>query len=128
MKPKSELYVVKFYADWCGPCKTLSTSFEDGLVKAELSKYGNNMLESRLQDKNLLNTPIEVNIDVDRESATEFSVTSIPLIIIIDRDRKVYKRLSGYLPASQLAEWLKNPFFNKDGSPIHSYTETSLLK
>lgn len=125
---KSELYVIKFYADWCGPCKTLSASFESPLVKAEIAKYANNTLEDRKNDKQLIDTPINVDIDLDKKSATEFFVKSIPLVIIIDKNKNVYKRMSGVLSAESLAEWLKNPFFNEDGSPIHQYVETHLLK
>lgn len=61
--------VIKFYADWCGPCKLYSPVFEK--VKQELES-------EELTFK-------EVNVENDPENLTgEYKVRGIPLTVVID--------------------------------------------
>ena len=54
---KNDIWIVDFYADWCGPCKMLGS-----------------VLES--MDVNIL----KINVDTHEDLATTFGVMSIPTI------------------------------------------------
>jgi len=69
---KEGVWLVDFYADWCGPCKML------GSVLAGI-------------DANIL----KVNVDIHGDLATEFGVMSIPTICFF-KDGKLEKREIGF--------------------------------
>lgn len=69
---KEGLWIVDFYADWCGPCKML------GSVLEEL-------------DNNIL----KINIDNHEELATEFGVMSIPTICFF-KDGELKNKIIGF--------------------------------
>ena len=61
--------VIKFYADWCGPCKYYAPTFKK--VKKELES-------SEI-------TFIEVNVDNDPENlAGEYKVRGIPHTVVVE--------------------------------------------
>ena len=124
MIDKSELYVLQFHASWCGPCQRMKDSFKSQVVLDELKNYGNAKFLEK-QEKPL--NAILVDVDENKKEAENFFASSIPLVVIVDRKRNVYKRLSGYTNPDALAKWLKNPCYNKDCSPIHQYSETSFI-
>lgn len=64
---------VDFYADWCGPCKMLSSVMDE--IGNEQSVY-------------------KVNVDNEDELASEYGVMSIPCVILF-KDGKEYKRSIG---------------------------------
>ncbi|MGV3616807.1 MAG: thioredoxin family protein [Fimbriimonas sp.] len=83
---------VDFYADWCGPCKQLETSFKDPSVDA------------------LLRNAICLHIDVDRNpaDAERFRVSSIPRLLLIAPDgKKVLWDAVGYRDAAMLRDELR---------------------
>lgn len=74
--------VVDFYAEWCGPCKMLSPVFQE--VEESLKEYA---------------TFLKINIDNHMEIAQEYSISSIPTILIF-KDGKVEDRLVGFNSAN----------------------------
>ncbi len=74
--------VVDFYADWCGPCKTVSPVLEnlsteyDGRVKF-----------------------VKLNVDDDPEIAAKFGIMSIPTVIFVSSG-KVRDVIIGAVPAA----------------------------
>ncbi len=66
---KSGVWLVDFYADWCGPCKMLSPILEE------------------------LNTNVlKINVDTHEELATTYGIMSIPTICFFqDGDLKTKK-------------------------------------
>lgn len=60
------LFVVDFWAPWCGPCRTMGPIFEAVAEKAS--------------DKA---TFVKVNIDDSPEVATRFGVRSIPTLVVL---------------------------------------------
>lgn len=59
--------IIKFYADWCAPCKALSPILED--VKKELG-----------DDVEV----VEVNVDDSGELAQKYGIRGIPTMIFIN--------------------------------------------
>jgi thioredoxin-like negative regulator of GroEL len=80
--------VLKFYAEWCGPCKGLSM-----VIKGAADK---------------ISIPIEeVNIDENLMMSQMFNIRSVPTMVIVDKDEKEIKRQVGTMNETQLLEFLK---------------------
>ena len=78
--------LVDFYADWCGPCKTLSP-----IVEELAAEY-----EGRL-------TVRKVDIDSNPELARQYGVRSIPTLMVF-KDGEAKDTIIGAVPKSKLAE------------------------
>jgi len=79
--------VLKFQAAWCGPCQGLS------------------MVIKGAGDK--ITMPIEeVDIDNNVFMSANFNVRSVPTMIMVDKEEKEIKRISGMLQEKELLEWL----------------------
>ena len=82
--------VIKFYADWCGPCKSYTPFFDE--VKEELKDKYNF---------------IEVNVDNDVTGlAANFKVMSIPATVVADADGQYNKKV-GLMNPEQLKSFIK---------------------
>ena len=80
--------LVDFWAEWCGPCKMLTPILEE--------------LSSELKDKIKI---VKVNLDENQDLALEYSVRSIPTLILFG-DGKLIDTKVGLLPKSDLLQWL----------------------
>ncbi len=80
-----DLVVIDFWAAWCGPCKMLAPVFE------QLSEEMSNIRFCK------------VNVDEQPALARQFSVSSIPTIILI-KDGVVIDSVVGYRPKEALRE------------------------
>ena len=79
-----EVFLVDFYADWCGPCRMLSP-----------------ILES-IEDK----TIYKINVDEESDIAIKYGIMSIPCLISF-KDGKEYKRSIGLIEKDKIMELLK---------------------
>lgn len=80
--------VLKFYAEWCGPCKAMTQIIKNAGDK--------------------ITVPIEdVNIDENLMMAQEFKIRSVPTMIIVDENEYEIKRQVGAMNEAQLLEFLK---------------------
>lgn len=81
--------LLKFYAGWCGPCKT-----QTAIIKAAGDK---------------ITVPVEeVNIDENVFMSSQFAVRSIPTMVLVDEKDKEIKRHVGVLKEQELVDWLAN--------------------
>lgn len=78
--------LVDFYANWCGPCKMLSSVLEKVSNEIEILK---------------------VNVDENQDLAREYGVMSIPCVILFDKGKEI-KRNVGFVPEGKLREFIKN--------------------
>ena len=76
--------VLKFYADWCQPCKMLSKTLEE--IQTDV------IIES-------------INIDDSMEIAQEFGIRGVPTMVMLDENVEV-KRKSGMMMKTELEAWL----------------------
>ena len=82
--------VIKFYADWCGPCKSYTPFFNE--VKEELKENYNF---------------VEVDVDNDVTGlAANFKVMSIPATVVVDEDG-AYNKKVGLMNPIELKKFIK---------------------
>lgn len=77
------IQVIKFSADWCGPCKMLKPIW-DNLVKT-------------INDVDF----VPVNVDNDPEMASRFKIQAIPTLVFV-KDGSEVKRITGLVKESEI--------------------------
>jgi thioredoxin 1 len=87
---KSELPVlVDFYADWCGPCKTLSPIVQQ--VASEM--------HGRIK-------VIKVNVDKNQHAAMKYQIRGVPTLMLF-KSGKVLWRQAGLMQKNALQQTLE---------------------
>ncbi|QJX47763.1 thioredoxin [Hymenobacter taeanensis] len=81
--------LVDFYADWCGPCKTMAPILE----------------QVAAQHQGKLKV-IKVDVDRNQAAAQQFRVQSIPTLILFHKGQPVWRQ-AGVVPAHQLSQVLQ---------------------
>lgn len=81
---KEGVWIVDFYADWCGPCKMLGTVLEE-------------------LDSNIL----KINVDSHERLAAEFGVMSIPTILFF-KDGELKKKNIGFINKEEIESILNS--------------------
>jgi thioredoxin 1 len=81
--------LVDFYADWCGPCKTMAPILQQ--------IAGENAGKVKI---------IKIDVDRNQPVAQQYRVQSIPTLILFHQG-KVLWRQAGVVPAGQLNQVLK---------------------
>jgi thioredoxin 1 len=85
---KSGLILVKFEADWCGPCKAMIPTLED------LEKDYSGKMEI-----------VKVDIDKEQETATLYGIKSIPTLLLF-KAGVVVGKMVGAAPKNTLASFI----------------------
>ncbi len=84
----NEYVFLDLYADWCGPCRMLSPFIE------EISEEITNVQFCK------------VNVDEEEEIANNFSVQSIPTLIILKNKAEIARKI-GFAPKGVITDWIK---------------------
>lgn len=83
-------YVIKFYAQWCGPCKMLAPVVEEAAANSEVPVY---------------------SLDVDNADLKTFvqnnNIHSIPAMLFFVNGEAVEKK-QGFMPKAQVEAFLKS--------------------
>lgn len=85
-KEENSAAVIDFWAEWCGPCKRM-----EPIMESVAEEYDDRAFFGK------------VNVDNEREAASEYGVSSIPTIIFF-KDGEEADRVVGALPEDQLKE------------------------
>lgn len=80
--------VLKFYAEWCGPCK----------IQSQIIKNAGDKITTTIED---------VNIDENLMMAQNFQVRGVPTMVLVDDKENEIKRHVGVLKEAELIEWVK---------------------
>jgi thioredoxin 1 len=80
--------LVDFYADWCGPCKTITPHLET--VAQELAGQA---------------SIIKIDVDRSQRIASTYQVTSIPTLILFNNGKEV-NRIVGVRNAKDIKEFI----------------------
>ncbi|ABM41579.1 MULTISPECIES: thioredoxin [Pseudomonadota] len=84
------VYAVRFWAEWCGPCRVMSPIFKD--------------VARDMQDRAHFG---EVDIDQAPELAGRFGVQSIPTVVLF-KDGQVIDRMTGAAPKPNVLRFINN--------------------
>lgn len=82
--------LVDFWAEWCGPCKTVSPILEE--------------LSQEYSDKANF---VKINVDKNKDVAQKYNIQSIPTIALF-KNGKIVNEKSGINNKNTLVEMLKN--------------------
>ena len=80
--------VLKFYGEWCGPCKALTKIIENAGDKIQVEVE-------------------PVDIDSNIMMAQEFKIRSVPTMVLVDDNNNELKRHVGLVNEQQLLQFLK---------------------
>lgn len=86
----SDLVIVDFWAEWCGPCKAMS-----GIVDELASELGSTV------------KIVKVNIDENPQSPTKYGVRGIPTFMAFKAGALKDTRV-GSMSKAQLSEWISS--------------------
>ena len=66
--------LLKFYADWCGPCTRLTAWMEDIDLNVEV---------------------VNIDVDVNTDMKEEYEVTMLPTMVLLDAEGKKVEKAVG---------------------------------
>lgn len=84
--------LIDFFAEWCGPCKTLKPILED--------------VKSAVGDKA---TIIKIDVDKNQSLASQYQVRGVPTLMVF-KDGQLKWRQSGVLSANDLEKVLQQHY------------------
>lgn len=81
------MQVLYFTAAWCGPCKMFKPVFESTIAEVGVSAQ-------------------VIDVDQNKELAMQYSITSVPTMVLLDNSGQPFKRNSGVMGKPQLKQFL----------------------
>ena len=92
---KEKLIVVDFWAPWCGPCKDLGRRIEKIISQTD----------------NKVNL-IKINIDKNKELASQLNIQSIPTVYAF-KDAKIVNAFQGSIPEKEIIKFIEKALGEK---------------
>ena len=89
VKNSSDVYLVDFWAPWCGPCRMMGPILDEYASKQTKIKVA------------------KVNVDESPDLASEFGITGIPTMIVFNKGKED-QRISGLVQLNVLEQKLSN--------------------
>jgi thioredoxin 1 len=83
--------VVDFWAEWCGPCKTIAPFLEE---------IANGALASKMKI-------VKLNVDENPQTPAKYNVMSIPTLMVF-KNGELASRQVGAVPKPQLEKWISS--------------------
>ena len=82
--------IVDFFAEWCGPCKSMAPILKD--VKDNLGESA---------------TIIKIDVDKNPATSSQYQIQGVPTLIIFKQGKTVWRK-SGVVSKNELLNTLKN--------------------
>ena len=73
----------KFYADWCGPCRILTTMLNKAQIEYE-----------------------PINVDNNEELVEKYNIKTIPVFMVVKDDGTEIDRFVGVKSADAIKQWI----------------------
>lgn len=84
------LTLMKFYADWCGPCKAMQPTMDK--IKEE---FADDVIFT------------DVNIDDNPQTRLDYSIRSIPAFVLLENGEEVERQV-GSMTYASMKDWLES--------------------
>ena len=75
----------KFYADWCGPCRILTTMLNKAQIEYE-----------------------PINVDNNEELVNKYDIKTIPVFMVVKDDGTEIDRFVGVKSADAIKQWINS--------------------
>ncbi len=99
-RSREVVVVIDFWAEWCGPCKTLGP-----VLEAEVAKFLGKV------------EMVKIDCDSEQELAASFAVTGIPAVKAI-KNGQLINEFTGAQPAPVVEGWLRSLIPSEEESAI----------
>lgn len=94
--PQTGIAVVKFGAEWCGPCKIIEKSFKE-ILDSVTSRSGHELEGIQF---------VMIDVDAEQDLAKTYGITAVPTTMIFKDGKNVATKLGAQI-TPMLVKWIK---------------------